>query len=137
MLSTLSNAWKVSDLRKKILWTVFLIVIFRMGSYIPVPGIDAESLKQLTQSDGLFGFYNMISGGSLSRFSIFALGVVPYINSSIIMQLLTIAIPQLEQLSKEGDEGRKKIQSITRYLSLVIGVITAYGSYLLINNMVP
>lgn len=134
MLSTLSNAWKVSDLRKKILWTVFLIVIFRMGSYIPVPGIDAQSLKQLTQSDGLFGFYNMISGGSLSRFSIFALGVVPYINSSIIMQLLTIAIPQLEQLSKEGEEGRKKIQSITRYLSLVIGVITAYGSYLLINR---
>ena len=134
MLSTLSNAWKVSDLRKKILWTVFLIVIFRMGSYIPVPGIDAQILKQLTQSDGLFGFYNMISGGSLSRFSVFALGVVPYINSSIIMQLLTIAIPQLEQLSKEGEEGRKKIQNITRYLSLVIGIITAYGSYLLINR---
>lgn len=107
---------------------------FQDGKLYSCYGIDTQSLKQLTQSDGLFGFYNMISGGSLSRFSVFALGVVPYINSSIIMQLLTIAIPQLEQLSKEGEEGRKKIQNITRYLSLVIGVITAYGSYLLINR---
>lgn len=97
MLSTLRNAWKVPDLKKRLLWTVFLVVIFRMGSHIPVPGINTESLKSLTQSEGLFGFYNLISGGSLQRFSIFALGVVPYINSSIIMQLLTIAIPQLEQ----------------------------------------
>lgn len=132
MLSTLRNAWKVPDLKKRLLWTVFLVVIFRMGSHIPVPGIDTENLKQLTQGDGLFGFYNLISGGSLSRFSIFALGVVPYINASIIMQLLTIAIPQLEQLSKEGEDGRKKIQNITRYASIFIGIIMSYGSYLLI-----
>ncbi|EJT6621224.1 preprotein translocase subunit SecY [Clostridium perfringens] len=135
MLSTLRNAWKVQDLRKKIIWTVFLIAIFRMGSYIPVPGIDTDSLKALTQSGSLVSFYDLISGGSFSRFSIFALGVVPYINASIIMQLLTVAIPKLEQLSKEGDDGRKKIQNITRYASIVIGAITAYGSYVIINNV--
>ncbi|HAT4104940.1 TPA: preprotein translocase subunit SecY [Clostridium perfringens] len=135
MLSTLRNAWKVQDLRKKIIWTVFLIAIFRMGSYIPVPGIDTDSLKALTQSGSLVSFYDLISGGSFSRFSIFALGVVPYINASIIMQLLTVAIPKLEQLSKEGDDGRKKIQKITRYASIVIGAITAYGSYMIINNV--
>ena len=135
MLSTLRNAWKVQDLRKKIIWTVFLIAIFRMGSYIPVPGIDTDSLKALTQSGGLVSFYDLISGGSFSRFSIFALGVVPYINASIIMQLLTVAIPKLEQLSKEGDDGRKKIQKITRYASIVIGAITAYGSYVIIHNV--
>ncbi|WP_300375383.1 preprotein translocase subunit SecY [Clostridium sp.] len=135
MLSTLRNAWKVQDLRKKIIWTVFLIAIFRMGSYIPVPGIDTDSLKALTQSGSLVSFYDLISGGSFSRFSIFALGVVPYINASIIMQLLTVAVPKLEQLSKEGDDGRKKIQKITRYASIVIGAITAYGSYVIINNV--
>lgn len=132
MLSTLRNAWKVPDLRKKILWTVFLVVIFRMGSHIPVPGIDTTKLSQLTNSEGLFNFYNLISGGSLARFSIFALGVVPYINASIIMQLLTIAIPQLEQLSKEGEDGRKKIQNITRYVSIIIGIVMSFGTYLLI-----
>ncbi|EGT3615347.1 preprotein translocase subunit SecY [Clostridium perfringens] len=135
MLSTLRNAWKVQDLRKKIIWTVFLIAIFRMGSYIPVPEIDTDSLKALTQSGSLVSFYDLISGGSFSRFSIFALGVVPYINASIIMQLLTVAIPKLEQLSKEGDDGRKKIQKITRYASIVIGAITAYGTYVIIRNV--
>ena len=106
-----------------------------MGSYIPVPGIDTDSLKALTQSGSLVSFYDLISGGSFSRFSIFALGVVPYINASIIMQLLTVAIPKLEQLSKEGDDGRKKIQKITRYASIVIGAITAYGSYVIIHNV--
>ena len=132
MLSTLHNAWKVPDLRKKILWTIFLVAIFRMGSYIPVPGIDTDSLKALTQSGSLVSFYDLISGGSFSRFSIFALGVVPYINASIIMQLLTVAIPKLEQLSKEGDDGRKKIQKITRYAAIGISIIMAYGSYIVI-----
>ncbi|MGG5463061.1 preprotein translocase subunit SecY [Clostridium sp. B9] len=135
MLSTLRNAWKVQDLRKKIIWTVFLIAIFRMGSYIPVPGIDTDSLKALTQSGGLVSFYDLISGGSFSRFSIFALGVVPYINASIILQLLTVAIPKLEQLSKEGDDGRKKIQKITRYASIIIGAIMSYGTYVIIHNV--
>lgn len=135
MLSTLRDAWKVQDLRNKIIWTVFLIAIFRMGSYIPVPGIDTNSLKSLTQSGSLVSFYDLISGGSFSRFSIFALGVVPYINASIILQLLTVAIPKLEQLSKEGDDGRKKIQKITRYASIAIGVIMSYGTYVIIHNV--
>ena len=100
-----------------------------MGSHIPVPGISTDFLRQYTQSGNLMGFYDLISGGALSRFSIFALGVMPYINASIITQLLTIAIPSLEQLSKEGEEGRKKIQNATRYVSIVIAVILAFGMY--------
>ena len=120
MLSTLRNAWKVPELRKKFCWTIFLVAIFRMGTHIPVPGINAEfisRIQEMTQS-GLLGFYDLISGGAFSNFSILALGVTPYINASIIMQLLTIAIPSLEQLSKEGQEGRKKntkCYSLCRY----------------------
>ncbi|MDD7795990.1 preprotein translocase subunit SecY [Clostridium sp. 'White wine YQ'] len=135
MLSTLRNAWKVPDLRKRLLWTVFIVAIYRLGSHIPVPGIDTDYLKNLTQNgNSLWSFYDLMSGGALSRFSILALGVVPYINSSIIMQLLTIAIPPLEQLSKEGEEGRKKIQKITRYASIGFGLITAYGTLALMNQ---
>ena len=126
MLSTLRNAWKVPELRKKFYWTLALVAIFRIGTHIPVPGINADYLKEATQS-GLLGFYDLISGGAFSNFSILALGVMPYINSSIIMQLLTIAIPSLEQLQKEGQEGRKKIQNATRYVAIVIAVITAIG----------
>ena len=130
MLSTLRNAWKVPELRKKFCWTIFLVAIFRMGTHIPVPGINAEfisRIQEMTQS-GLLGFYDLISGGAFSNFSILALGVTPYINASIIMQLLTIAIPSLEQLSKEGQEGRKKIQNATRYVAIVIAIILAIGS---------
>lgn len=130
MLSTLRNAWKVPELRKKFCWTIFLVAIFRMGTHIPVPGINAEfisRIQEMTQS-GLLGFYDLISGGAFSNFSILALGVTPYINASIIMQLLTIAIPSLEQLSKEGQDGRKKIQNATRYVAIVIAVILAIGS---------
>lgn len=132
MLSTLRNAWKVPELRKRFLWTIFLVAIFRIGIHIPVPGIDTSYLSSMTNSGGLLGFYNLISGGALSKFSIFALSVSPYINASIIMQLLTIAIPSLEQLSKEGEEGRKKIQSITRYASIAIGFVLAIGIYSMI-----
>ena len=135
MLSTLRNAWKVPELRKRFYWTIFLVAIFRMGSHIPVPGISTEYLKGMTQSGNLMGFYDLISGGAFSRFSIFALGVMPYINASIITQLLTIAIPSLEQLSKEGEDGRRKIQNATRYLSIVIAVILAFGMYATISQM--
>lgn len=134
MLQTLRNAFKVPELKKKILWTILLVAIFRMGSYIPVPGINSEYLKSLSESGGLLGFYDMISGGAFSRSSILALGVMPYINASIIIQLLTVAIPQLEQLSKEGETGRKKIQNITRYVSLAIAFVLAYGSFAMIAN---
>jgi len=126
MLSTLRNAWKVPDLRNKFFWTIALVAIFRMGTKIPVPGINADYLKEMTQS-GLLGFYDLISGGAFSSFSILALGVMPYINASIIMQLLTIGIPSLEQLQKEGEEGRKKIQKATRYLAIVIAIFLAIG----------
>jgi preprotein translocase subunit SecY len=126
MLSTLRNAWKVPELRKKFYWTIVLVAIFRLGAHIPVSGVDTSFLKQMTQS-GLFGFYDLISGGAFSNFSILALGVMPYINASIIMQLLTIGIPSLEQLQKEGEEGKKKIQKATRYLSIVIAVFLAFG----------
>ena len=134
MLQTLRNAFKVPELKKKILWTILLVAVFRMGSHIPVPGINSEYLKSLSQSGGLLGFYDMISGGAFSRSSILALGVMPYINASIIIQLLTVAIPQLEQLSKDGETGRKKIQNLTRYASLAIAFVLAYGTFAMISN---
>ena len=134
MLQTLRNAFKVPELKKKILWTILLVAVFRMGSHIPVPGINSEYLKSLSQSGGLLGFHDMISGGAFSRSSILALGVMPYINASIIIQLLTVAIPQLEQLSKEGETGRKKIQNLTRYASLAIAFVLAYGTFAMISN---
>lgn len=135
MLSTLRNAWKTPDLRKRILYTVLLIAVYRLGHHIPVTGVDTDLLQTATKnSGGLVNFYDLISGGAFSTFSIFALGVVPYINASIIMQLLTIAIPYLEQLSKEGEEGRKKIQKYTRYAAIPLALIQAYGSYVIIWN---
>lgn len=132
MLSTLRNAWKVPDLRKKLLWTIFLVAIFRIGSHIPVPGVDIT--KNAAQAGGLLQFYDLIAGGALSRFSIFAIGVSPYINASIIVQLLTVAIPKLEQLQKEGDDGRKKIQNLTRYLSIPLSLVLAWGAYVTMSN---
>jgi preprotein translocase subunit SecY len=134
VLQTLRNAFKVPEIRKKILWTIVLVAVYRMGSHIPLPGINSDYLKSLSQSGGLLGFYDMISGGAFSRSSILALGVMPYINSSIIIQLLTVAIPQLEQLSKEGENGRKKIQNATRYVSLGISFILAYGIFATISS---
>lgn len=134
MFKILRNAFKVEDLRKRILFTLFIVVVFRIGNFIPIPGVNTDSLKELT-STGLFGFYDLISGGALERFSIFALGVVPYINASIIVQLLSMSISKFEQLSKEGEEGRKKLQNITRYLSILLAFIQSYGTYLLISNV--
>ena len=120
MLQTLRNAWKIPDLRKKMLYTILMLVIFRLGSFIPVPGIDAEMIKQLMGGfdQGIQGLINNFSGGALERASIFAMSITPYINASIILQLLTVAIPALEKLAKEGEEGRKKIASYTRYVTV-------------------
>lgn len=131
MLQTLRNAFKIPELRKKFLWMIFLVAVFRLGSHIPLPGINSNYLQEISQS-GLLGMYDLFSGGAFSRSSILALGVMPYINASIIIQLLTVAIPQLEQLSKEGDSGRKKIQELTRYVSLVLSFILAFGTYSMI-----
>lgn len=134
MLQTLKNAWKLPDLRKRILFTVFIVFIFRLGNFIVVPNINADALKDLANSQTLVGFYDLISGGAFSNFSIFAMGVTPYINASIIMQLMNVIIPKLEQLSKEGQEGRAKIQNYTKYLAIAIGAVQAYGTYVLIYN---
>jgi preprotein translocase subunit SecY len=134
MISTLKNAWKIPDLKKKILFTILFVTIFRLGNFIPAPGVDRTALSALTERGGLFSFYDLVSGGAFSSFSIFAMGVIPYINASIIMQLLVVAVPYLEQLSKEGEDGRKKIQNYTRYGSIALGTIQAYGSWVLIHN---
>lgn len=133
MLSTLKNAWKVQDLRKKLLWTLFLVAIYRLGNCILVPGINTAKLQNMSSS-GLLGFYDIVSGGAFSRCSIFSLGVMPYINSSIIIQLLTVAIPALEQLSKEGEDGRKKLNDITRYLAIAFSVLLAFTQYAIMNS---
>ena len=137
MLQTLRGAWKIPDLRKKILFTILLIVVFRFGSFVPVPFLNAELVSAWLNNEQLgntlFNLMDSFSGGSLSQATIFAMSISPYINSSIIMQLLTVAIPALERMAKEGAEGRKKITKITRYLTVVLGAIQAWGLYLTLN----
>ena len=129
MFKILKNAWSVPDLRKKILIVLGLLLVFRFGSYIPVPGINRDVLAQLMSSDqnGFFGMFNIISGGAFSNLSIFAMSITPYINASIIIQLLTVAIPSLEKMAKEGNEGRKKLAQFTRYGTIVLALIQAIG----------
>lgn len=134
MLKTLRNAWKVLDIRKKLLITLALLMVYRAGVFIPVPGVNAEAIKQVLGSGMLFDFLDLISGGSFKNMSIFALGVTPYINSSIIMSLLTIAIPKLEALSKEGEEGRKKIAEYTRYGALFFALLQGFSISMLLRN---
>ena len=137
MLQTLRNAWKIPDLRRKFIYTIFLLVVFRFGSVIPVPWIDPSVLKEwLSGSQGstLFDLLDTFSGGSFSNATIFAMSISPYINSSIIMQLLCVAIPYLERLSKEGEEGRKKITKYTRYLTVVLAAVQAFGLYITLKN---
>jgi len=126
LLDSINQAWKVGDLRRKLLFTLVMLLVFRIGAHIPVPGINASALDALMQNQ-LFGFFDVISGGAFKRFSIFAMSITPYINASIIMQLLTVVIPKLEALSKEGEEGRKKIAEYTRYGTVVLGFIQAMG----------
>ena len=126
MIETFKNALKIKEIRNKILWTILFVVIYRIGCYIPVPGFDASGVGEL-ESYNLLSILNAISGSALSDGTIFALGISPYINASIIMQLLTVAIPQLERLSKRGDEGKEKINKITRYVTLALATISAVG----------
>ena len=124
MLSTLKSAVKAEDTRKKILFTLMMFLVFRIGAHIPVPNINSEVIHQLTEQAKLLGFFDMISGGAFKNFSIFAMSITPYINASIIMQLLTVIIPKLEQLAKED---RKKIAEYTRYLTVVLAFVQAIG----------
>ncbi|MHC1685645.1 MAG: preprotein translocase subunit SecY [Clostridiaceae bacterium] len=130
MFKTLRNAWNVKELRNRLLITVLLLAVYRIGNHIPVPGVNTEALQNAVNQQGsLLSFYDLMNGGALSKSSIFAMGVMPYINASIIMQLLTVAVPYLESLSKEGDDGRKKIQKITRYASIFFGILLSFGTY--------
>ncbi len=131
MFQTLRNAWKIPDLRKKMLYTILMLVVFRLGSFIPVPGISPDMISEMMGgfSGGIQGLINNFSGGALERASIFAMSITPYINASIILQLLTVAIPALERLAKEGEEGRKKIASYTRYVTVVLAFVQATGLY--------
>ena len=125
MLTTLKNAFKIKDLRDKILFTFAMLVVIRVGSQLPVPGVNGEYFRSwfASQSEGAFSFFDAITGGSFINMSILALGINPYITSSIIMQLLTIAIPKLEEMQRDGEDGRKKIASITRYVTIALALI--------------
>lgn len=136
MFKTIRNAWKIEELRKKLIFTLLIIIVFRIGSVIPVPFLNMQALDgvmgSLSEGGSFLAYIDMLSGGAFANATLFAMSVSPYINSSIIMQLLTVAIPPLENLSKEGEEGRKKIAAITRYVAVLLGLIqgTAYYIYL-------
>ena len=137
MFKTIRNAWKLPELRRKLLFVIFALLIFRVGAAIPVPYINTEYLQDYiaANSGTIFGLLNTLSGSALSQATLFALSIQPYINASIIIQLLTIAIPALERLAKDGgEEGKKKIQSITRYATLAIGLLQGWGYYTLIRS---
>jgi len=137
MLQTIRKAWSVPDLRRKIFYTIMLIVVFRIGSVIPVPYMDAEAMQAFVNNSGsgsLIGFLNTFSGGAFANATIFAMSITPYINASIIVQLLCVAIPALERLQKDGEQGRKKLNQVTRYLAVVLGFIQAAGLFLALNT---
>ncbi len=137
MIQTIKKAWAIPELRKKIVFTALMLLIFRIGNAIPVPYVNTELLGEyLNQlSTTVLGLYNVMSGGAFANATVFALGVQPYINSSIIIQLLTIAIPALERMARDGgEEGKKKIQSITRYATVAIAILQGWGYYVLMKN---
>ncbi len=127
MFEKMKNAWRIAELRKKILYTFGMLLVYRLLSVIPVPGMDLSKVSSALDQFSILGFMNMMTGGSFSQMTIMAMGITPYINSSIILQLLTVAIPSLEKLSKEGPEGRKKINTYTRYLTVILAFIQAIG----------
>jgi preprotein translocase subunit SecY len=136
VLRAFVNAFKIPDLRKKILFTLFIIAVYRLGSFVPVPNIDVDALGAATQQQqqGFLSFINLFSGGALTRFAVFALGIMPYITSSIIMQLLTVVIPKLEQWQKQGEVGTKKITQWTRYMTVTLALLQSTGLIFLFNN---
>jgi preprotein translocase subunit SecY len=133
VFSWLSNAWRVPELRRRVLFTALILALYRLGSWIPAPGVDADQIKNYFSGQGgtILGLLNIFSGGALSQFSLFALGIMPYVTASIILQLLTVVIPKLEQLQKEGEAGMAKINQYTRYLTVCLAAAQAAGySYL-------
>ncbi len=127
MLSWLANAWRVPELRRRVLFTAAVLAVYRLGSWIPAPGVDQNALQSLFSGGGILTLLNLFSGSALSRFSIFALGIMPYVTASIILQLMTVVIPRLEQLQKEGEAGYAKINQYTRYLTVALAAMQATG----------
>ena len=138
MLAALANIFRITELRQKVIFTLAMFIVFRAGTHIPVPGVNASVIEQLFRSGNLFGLLDMFSGGALSKFSIFAMSITPYINASIILQLLKVVVPTLEQWSKEGEEGYKKTTKLTRMRTVALAFIQAcgmaYGLRMAINN---
>src|SRR5579872_4559592 len=128
-LEAFTNVFRVPDLRKRLLFALAMLAVYRLGGHIPIPGIDSHRFEEyIKQSQGsLFGFLDMFSGGQFRKLTIFALGIMPYITSSIILQLLTVVVPTLEKLQKEGELGRRKITQWTRYLTVILALIQSFG----------
>ena len=136
MFSWLTNAWRVPELRRRVLFTAMILAFYRLGSWIPAPGVDPQKVQDyLNQQSGtILGLLNIFSGGALSQFALFALGIMPYVTASIILQLLTVVVPRLEQLQKEGEAGYAKINQYTRYLTVVLAALQALGYAYLFNR---
>jgi len=135
LLDTLRNLFKIPDLKKRLIFTLGMLVVVRLGSHLPLPGIDKEAMANLFAQGGILGFFDLFAGGALSRFSVFALGIMPYINASIIMSLLQSVVPILEQWAKEGEDGRAKITAITRYATVFLAIVQAFGISVWLQNM--
>src|SRR5919198_602402 len=131
MFSWLTNAWRVPELRRRVVFTAVVLALYRMGSWLPAPGVDSQAIQNFFNSGsargGILNLLNVFSGSALSRFSIFALGIMPYVTASIILQLMTVVIPKLEQLQKEGEAGYAKINQYTRYLTVFLAAAQATG----------
>jgi len=134
VFKTFRNAWKVPELRKKILYTLLIILVFRIGCHVPVPFMDPAAISSMFQDGNFFSYMNILSGGALEQCTLFSLSIQPYINASIIVQLLTYALPPLENMQKEGESGRKKLQKITSFVSLGIAFVMSYAYYLTLRN---
>ncbi|MGO0058766.1 preprotein translocase subunit SecY [Brevibacillus fluminis] len=136
MLASLSNIFKIGDLRRKVVFTLLMLVVFRIGSFVPVPNVNVELLQQGSASNNLLGLLNTFSGGAIKNFSIFAMGIMPYITASIIMQLLSMeVVPKFTQWAREGEVGRRKIAQVTRYFTVVLGFVQSVGMTYGFNNM--
>ena len=136
MLQTIRNAWKIDDLRKKLIYVLFILLLYRIGAQIPVPfltGDLAASMNAATEGS-ILQYLNILSGGAFANATLFALGISPYITSSIVIQLLTVAIPALERIAKDGEEGKKKLNQLTRFVTVALALITAIGYYFMLRN---
>jgi len=141
LFASMANAWRIPELRVKLIFTAAMIIVYRFGAHVPVPGVDIAKIQGIIDqgSRGVLGFLNMFSGGALSKFAIFALGIMPYITASIILQLLTMAFPSLKELAREGEAGQRKITQYTRYLTVVLALAQAVGYTMLFkqSNALP